>query len=225
MKQIFLLSILMFVVTFYAKSQQTTNMYDTKAKEILDQTSAKIKSYTSVKLAFSYTIDNQQNNTSDTHDGEFLIKGNKYRINLMSSIVYNNGTTQWTLLADADEVQITEPDAASDNILTPANIFTFYEKEIKYKYNGEKQENGKTVYEIELFPEQPKEKKYTRVKLNIEKTTYHIASIKYFGKDGIDYTIIAKTFTPNVQAGDADFVFDAKAHPEIEVIDLRDAKQ
>ncbi|MBU0763448.1 MAG: outer membrane lipoprotein carrier protein LolA, partial [Bacteroidetes bacterium] len=176
---IFLVSLLFGFLTI---AQDET--HDPKAREVLDKVSDKTSAYTSVKASFSYTLESEQDKTSDTHEGDFLKKGNKYRINLMGSVVYYNGETQWTHLKDADEVQITVPDMSEENILNPNYIFDFYKKGFKYRYNGEVSEAGKNLHEIDLFPEQPKGKQYTRIRLKIDKSKNDIYSIKVFGRDG-----------------------------------------
>lgn len=220
MKNIILLFIAACTFSF-ALNAQNANMYDPKAKAILDKVSEEAKTFSTIKAKFSYTLESQQDNTSDTHEGNFITKGKKYKIELMGSVIYFDGKTQWTHMKEAEEVNISEPDLSDDNILNPTNIFSFYAKGFKYKYNSELTENGVKVHEIDLFPENPTEKQYTRVRVKIKSADNSIYSIKYFGRDGVHYTIVVKELVPNTPIDDSSFVFNQKAFPKVEVIDLR----
>lgn len=211
---------------------QNSTVYDPKAKSVLDKVSAKADECSTIKANFSYSMENVMEKTKDTHEGSFISKGNKYVISLMGSDVYFDGKTRWTHLKDADEVNITEPDMSEENFLNPTYIFVFYKKGYKYKYVQETTVNGKKMHEIDLFPEKPeqkdvykekpKQKDFTRVKLLVEKETDQIYQVKVFGRDGTNYTITVTKLTPNEPIEDKKFAFDVAAHPDLEVIDLRD---
>jgi len=56
----------------------------------------------------------------------------------------------------------------------------------------------------------------------VDKSKKQIAGVKILMKDGSTCLYSIKTFSPNVDMPDTTFVWDAKAHPEVEVVDLRD---
>jgi outer membrane lipoprotein-sorting protein len=88
---------------------------------------------------------------------------------------------------------------------------------------GEFTANGQTFYQIDLYPEQPKQKNYSIIKLKIDKAKNQLQSIKMIGKDGIDNTIELVEFTPNVKVVDSMFKFDPSKYPKnIEINDMRD---
>ncbi len=191
-----------------------------KAKEILNKVSAKTKQYQSIKADFSFALENLQDNIKENQDGSILLKGNKYRINLMGVVNYYDGKTLATWMKDAGEVNISEPDMNDDTVLNPANIFTIYEKGFKLKYIGEKNIAGKTMYEIDLYPED-RNKPFSRVKLLINKETLQIHSFMQQGKDGNNYTVTLKKMETNVSAADSEFTFNKAANPKVQIIDLR----
>ena len=82
-------------------------------------------------------------------------------------------------------------------------------------------ENGKTIQLINLYPINSKSKNYHTVKLFIDKGSKQIASIKVLGKDGNNYTYLVKSFLSNTEMNDALFVFDKQKHPKVEINDLR----
>ncbi|MDQ3192703.1 MAG: outer membrane lipoprotein carrier protein LolA [Bacteroidota bacterium] len=211
------------IVAFIALgAYNATAQDDAKAKAILDELSAKTKSYSNIKATFSYNLSNPDAKIDETQEGTIHIKGSKYRLEIAGQEVISDGKTVWTYLKDANEVQINDMDASSEEAVTPSNIFTMYEKGFKYKFEGEKTEGGKVIQTIILYPIDVKGKPYHQVKLQIDKNAKQIQSIKVLSKDGNHYTYTVKTFTPNTDITDAHFTFNAAKYPKVEVIDLRD---
>lgn len=196
---------------------------DPKAKGILDEVSKKTKAYTSIKADF--TITNQpadKTKKADTQNGSLVLKGDKYKLLIKGQEVVSDNKTIWTYLKDANEVQINNVDPKSDDALNPSKIFTLYEKGYKYKYDKEDVLEGKPVHVISLFPANPDKAKFHTAKLFVDKTDKRILSVKMMMKDGSTVTYSIKTFESNQPVLDNLFTFDQKAHPGIEVVDLRD---
>jgi outer membrane lipoprotein-sorting protein len=211
---IFLLAGMLFTT---AASVQAQEQVDKKAKTILDELSTKTKSYTSIKSEFSFTFSNKEGKVTETQNGTVYLKGDKYKLELKGQDIYSDGKTMWTHVKDAKEVQINNFDKNAKGI-TPQNVFTMYESGFNYKY--EKEEKGQHV--INLYPKSPDKEKYHTIKLMVDKVKKQITSVKVMMKDGTSQVITVKTFTPNGQMNDTMFLWDKKAHPGVEEIDLRD---
>lgn len=207
----------MMLEVFYLSAQSPEVL---KAKQILDKVALKTKGYQTIKADFSFTLENIQEKMSDTHNGNILIKGNKYKVDLMGVETYFNGKTIWMYLKDVEEVNISDPDLSNDETLNPATIFTIYEKGYKYLHVGETTQNGKKADIIDLFPEE-RNKPFSRVKLVVYQDNSQIGKITQIGKDGNNYIIDIKKMVVDVPANDAEFTFDTAKHPKVEVIDMR----
>ncbi|MFA8434587.1 MAG: outer membrane lipoprotein carrier protein LolA [Marinifilaceae bacterium] len=208
--------ILILAVSFLPLSAQE----DTQAKSILDQVSEKNRSYKSLIAEFSFSLDNKEEDIHEFSEGVIILKGNKYRLDLMETETYFDGTTIYTYLKDAEEVNIKEPDEEEEEVLNPAKIFSIYENGFKYKYLKDEQVNGKDLHVIDLFPVDL-DKSFSRVRLKIDKKEMQISSMITFGKDGNNITIKVNKMTPNIELKDNDFIFDTQAHPNVEVVDMR----
>lgn len=191
-----------------------------KAKEILDKVSVKTKSYTSIKADFSFTLENLQESISETHEGSIIIKGNKYVVDLMDTRSYFDGKTLYTHMIDAEEVNVSEPDEEDEAALNPAKIFSLYENGFKFQFLGERIDDGKTLYEIDLFPD-TSDKPFSRIKLLIDKNSLVLKSMKQVGKDGNSYIIKVKTMETNKPYNDTEFTFNTAANPDVDIIDMR----
>ncbi len=218
MKKFFtLFSLISFSAIMMLTAQSTEVL---KAKQILDEVSKTTRSYSSISANFIFTLENTQENISDAHKGSILISGDKYKVTLMNVDTYFNGTTIWTYLKEVGEVNISEPDPMDEETLNPANIFSIYENGFRYLFVGETTLDGKTVEVVDLFPEN-RDKPYSRIKLFVEKNSGHIDKITQMGKDGNNYIIDIKDFTPNVPCSDTMFVFKTEDYPDVDIIDLR----
>lgn len=216
------MSIVMFTVSLYAqKETKTTQVHDPKAKEILDKVSAKTKAYKTIKADFVINReDKKDSKKNSTQKGSIWIKGSKYKLDLMGTITYCDGKTRWAYIKDSKEINITEPDAKTDNLIDPSKVFTIYEKGYKYKFINEKFEDGLQLNEIELYPENLNTK-ISKLTLLIDKTNNHIHSIKYVEKDGVSITVKIAKFSPDGDISDADVTYNKANFPGAEVIDMR----
>lgn len=213
-----ILSLTLIIANILVFSQDDTN--SKKAKDILDKVSAKMKTFTTVQADFVSTMENLQENIKENMKGTINLKGDKYKLIISGTEIINDGKTMWTYLKDVNEVNISTPDPNDDNVLNPSKIFKIWEKDFKFKFVKESFEKGIALYEIDLYPIS-REKTYSRVTLKIDKDKLQIASIKYIGKEGNNYTIDILKFTPNVAMAENLFIFDEKAHPGVEKIDMR----
>ena len=214
MKHILSITLLsFFYITSFAQNAE-------KAKEILDKVSAKTKSYSTISADFTFSMENLQEEISETNEGQIIIKGDKYKVSLMGVNTYFDGSAIYTHLIEAEEVNISEPDPEDEETLNPATIFTIYEKGFKYKYVGEGSENGKEFYEIDLYPEN-RDKPYSRIKLRILKDDMTLYTLRQVGKDGNIYTVVVKSMKTNLPFDDSTFAFDTNANPDVDIIDMR----
>src|ERR1017187_783530 len=183
-----LLLVLFMFGSFKAFSQSSyIGKSDQDAKKILDNVSAKFKSYRSVIAHFVLKIENASAKSLGTKTGVVNMKDSKYRISVSGQEIYSDGTNIWTYDKSANEVQITKFDG-STNAITPQKMFTdFYDKDFLYKLNEETKQGNKTLQEIELTPVD-KTKPFFKVLVEVDKKTQSIISTKVFQKTGDRYT-------------------------------------
>ncbi|NOG57838.1 MAG: outer membrane lipoprotein carrier protein LolA [Bacteroidetes bacterium] len=203
--------------TLSAKAQ------DAKAKTILDKLSKKTESYTSMHADFEYKMLNKEEGINETQKGSLLTQGKKYKFDIAGQVIISDGKTVWTVLEDAEEVQINEVPQGEDNedYINPVSILTMWEKGFKYKYDSKVTLDGVELDVVNLYPEKPDEKSFHTVKLYINQTKMVVSKIEIKGKDGTDFTYNIKTFTPNESIAPSKFTFKQADHPDFEVIDLR----
>ncbi|ANE50062.1 LolA family protein [Flavisolibacter tropicus] len=210
--------------TFLAGAQKITSNNpvnnDADAKKILDAVSAKFKTYKTPQASFTYVIENAQGKALSTKKGTVTMKGTKYRVTIPGMEIFSDGKTSWNLDKSANEVTVKDVDGSGAE-MTPQKLFTnFYDKDFLYKLNGEKKVGSKTIQEIELTPNN-KTRPYHKVYVWVDKASSTIYSAKILEKSGNRYSYTINTFKPAASVADADFVFDKKKYPGVEVVDLR----
>src|SRR5690349_3509095 len=208
------------VFSAYSFAQSPGVSQDKKAEDILKGVTTKYKSFKSVKATFVITVENPKDNTKDVQKGTICLKGNKYKLEVAGQDIVSDGKTRWTYVKDANEVQIDNL-KTDESTITPANIFTMYEKGFLFKFIGEQNEKGMTYQLVELVPIDPKKKNIFKVKLSINKNDKFITSAKLFDKNGTIQTIAVDKLTPDACDDDSIYSFNASKYPGAEVIDLR----
>ncbi|MEO5649107.1 MAG: outer membrane lipoprotein carrier protein LolA [Ginsengibacter sp.] len=211
-----------FIFTGFTAFSQSSSIgkSDPDAKKILDNVSAKFKTYKSVTATFSLRIENAAGKVQGTKSGTVNMKGSKYQVSISGQEIYSDGNNIWTYDKSANEVQLTKFDPSA-NTITPQKMFTnFYDRDFLYKLNNEKKSGNKIIQQIELTPVD-KTKAFFKVLVEIDKKSRNIVTTKVFEKNGNRYTYTITGMKTNAPLSESLFVFNTKSHPNVEVVDLR----
>ena len=197
---------------------------DEKATAILKAVSETHSAYKDIHVTFSYTLENKEANIKDTRDGELTLAGSKFHLQLMGQDIYSDGKIVWYVMTEDEEVHIKSlEEFKSETELDPANFFSQYDQGFKLKFHGVETAAGKTVNVVDLFPEVPGKKPYSRIRMGVDKATNHIVNSKTFGKDGTDYLLEVKSMKTNTGIAPDQFVFSQSKYEKdgFDVVDFR----
>lgn len=216
MKRTFITTLLIFIA-IVGFSQQ-----DQEAKSILENVTKTTQSYSSIQASFNYTLVNEEEGIYDENNGTILMKGNKYHLQLplLGLEIFCDGTNVWTYMADAMEVNVTEIDEESDELMDPSKLFTIYEHGFDYQYVEETTVDGKDVYIIDLIPTTANID-YTKIRIQVDKDSMMINRAEMISDNGTNYVFDITDLKTNVPADDSNFTFNTANHPDVDVIDLR----
>lgn len=190
-----------------------------QAADILKEITAKTKAYKSLNLSFTYQMENPDANINEVTEGKALVSGDKYKLDIAGQKVICDGKTIWTVIPDAEEVQVNNV-SEGDNAFSPTRMLTTYSENYKSKLLPKINElNGVNVYALELTPNE--KKNFDKVNLFINKDKMQLYAISVYDDGGSVYTYTITQFTPDVPVNDADFVFSTTEFPDYEVIDMR----
>jgi outer membrane lipoprotein-sorting protein len=208
------------LIVFLIFSGQLTFAQAKKSSDdILKEVSEKTKSFSSIRISFTYNMDNPSAKVHESEMGTLLVKGDQYRLDIAGQKVISDNKTVWTYIAEANEVQINAVEE-DKNVLTPTRLLTSYSEDYKSKLTGEINKDGRAQYVIELKPNA--DKSFTNVELNVDKELLRITRIAIQDKSGNTFSYLVNKFEPNVSTvKDSDFIFNANDYPGVEVIDMR----
>jgi len=201
---------------------QSAFAQDAKAKGVLDGVSKKVSSLKSMKANFALKLTGGKGgNVTDTRKGSLMLKGQKYFVSLGNQEIYCDNVTVWTYNKETKEVQVAKYDPTSQS-MSPAKLFTpnFFEKEYSCAYRGERKEAGKNCDIVELTP-RDKSKQLSKIELIVDKSASMIAGGNYWEKNGNKYAVTISNVVQNADIPDAQFAWNTKEHPGVEVVDLR----
>ncbi len=222
MKKFFTLALSLLTINALVVAQVPKGMgkSDPEAKKILDDVSAKFKSYKTVKANFALKIENSAGKQQGVKTGVLMMKGMKYKVDITGQEIFCDSKTVWTYDKSANEVQITTLDNSAGNI-TPQKLFTnFYDSDFLYVTNDDIKKGNKVYQVVELTPID-KTKPFFKVQVEVDKANKTIMSTKVFEKNGNKYTYTISAMNTTAPIADDAFVFDVKKYPGVEVVDLR----
>ena len=207
---------LLFSLIFFCKFSLAQAQTSQTAGDLLDEIANKFKGYKSVKIDFTFSMVNEEENIKDTQKGEAWMKGNMYKLNLMGAENYYDGAVIYTYMADVQEVTVKNPSEEEENLLNPTELFSIHKKGFTQKII----QTTTSQTSIELTPIKEGNFKYIRVWVNPQKLS--IDKVIAYGIDGNNIEVqieSLKEITPTLV--DSFFKFDAKNNPEVTVIDMR----
>ena len=103
------------------------------AKSLLNEVSAKARSYDNINIAFKYNLNNDKENVSQDTRGDVTLMGDKYILHMLGTTRMFDGTNIFTIVPEDEEVTISKYNAKDDKEITPSKMLTFYEKGYTYK--------------------------------------------------------------------------------------------
>lgn len=209
-----IISVLILTLSFTNLSGQDK---DAASEKLLNDLSRKTKSYTSVKADFSYSLENSKAGVSEQKKGTLVLAGDKYSMSAAGQVVICDGKTIWTYLKESNEVQVNAVDN-SDDALTPNKLLSSYTTNYKSKMTKLKNQPAGTE-SVELTPNKPRN--FTKAILTIDKAKLQIHSFSIYEKNGNVFTYKISNFQTNIPVTAADFTFDPKKYPGVEINDMR----
>ena len=211
--------ILLTVAAFFVMISGYAQNTDGGATELLKKVSAKYQAYTSMQ--FHYTLKTTKDGkTLSTSQGDFALKGNKYRTTFNDQTYFCDGASIWNYQKSTNEVSIYEYDAEDDeNMMNPQKILKNWEKQFRAKYIRDEFNNNISTALVDLTPKTTQS--YYRIRLYINKANNQILRIALYEKDNTTYTYHIEQFKTNVSLTDSYFVFDKSKYPGVEVNDMR----
>ncbi|RKS02949.1 outer membrane lipoprotein carrier protein LolA [Flavobacterium sp. 102] len=190
----------------------TTNAQDKKAKDLLDQVTAKVKTYKNISIDFKYTLYNSKENINKESKGNLVLEGNKYVLNFLGVTKIYDGKKSYTIVPEDEEVTISSVNDKDENAITPSKMLTFFNSGYKYYWDILQDVKGRKIQYIKLVPINPKDQR-KEVLLGIDSQTKNIYNVIEMGKNGTKTTLTVNSFKTNQPLSKNQFTFVPSKYP------------
>ena len=202
----FLLLAGIFILSFSVQAQ------DKKAKDLLDQVTAKVKSYDNIAIDFKYSLNNAKENINQDSKGNVTMKGNQYVLNFMGVTKIFDGKKTYTIVPEDEEITISAVNEKDDNAITPSKMLTFFNTGYRYNMDILQNVKGRKIQYIKLVPLNAKDQR-KEVLLGIDVQTKHIYNLIEMGKKGTKTTLTVNSFKTNQPLSKNQFTFAGSKYP------------
>ena len=200
MKRLF--TLWMLALLPYCISAQT----DAKAAEVLD------------KVLEDLSDNGIRADFEGSETGFLLLKGEKFYLNNGNVQSWYDGKTQWSYVADTDEVNISHPTLEELQGINPNLILMRYKTDFNYTYKGSQTRNGVKGHEIVLTPKHSEQSEVIRVFIS---KTYHPLAMKMEQNGQTLSEINVISYKTDQKLEDGMFRFNKSLFPNAEIIDMR----
>jgi outer membrane lipoprotein-sorting protein len=189
-----------------------TQAQDKRAKNLLDQVTAKVKSYNTIVIDFKYSLNNAKENINQDSKGNVTMKGNQYVLNFMGVTKIFDGVKTYTIVPEDEEITISKVNEKEDNAITPSKMLTFFNSGYKYSMDILQDIKGRKIQYIKLIPTNAKDQR-KEVLLGIDVQTKHIYNLIETGKKGTKTTLTVNSFKTNQPLSKNQFTFTQSKYP------------
>ena len=200
----------LFVILFFSFSLNAQNSQ--KAKELLDDVSAKIKGYENIVIDFKYSMSNPKKNLNQESKGNVALKDNLYVLNFMGITRIFDGKKIYNIVPEDEEISISKYDSENPDDLTPAKMLTFFNSGYKYSWDILQNVKGRKIQYVKLVPLSPKDPS-KEVLIGIDIQTKHIYNLMKMDKDGTKTTFTINSFKTNQPLSKNHFTFTESKYP------------
>ncbi len=181
--------------------------YAQDAKKLLNEVSAKVKSYDNIYIDFKWNLSNEKENVNQETRGDVTISGDKYVLNMLGSTRIFDGSKIYTIVPEDEEVTISKYNPKDDKEITPSKLLTFYEKGYTYKMDIVQNVKGRKIQFVKLTPIDSKAE-IKDILLGIDAQTKHIYRLIQTDDNGTKYTLTVNSFKTNEPLSTTLFSFD-----------------
>ena len=198
-------SILLFLIVL-GHSIQAQNSA-AQAKNLLEDVSSKIKSYSNIAIDFKYSVQNGMTLATQDTRGNITLEGDKYYLNVLGITRIYDGKTLYTINPEDEEVTISSNNTDSVESITPEQMLSFYDSGYTYDMDITQNINGRKIQYVKLTPTDSGSG-IKHVLLGIDSNTHHIYKLIEVANDGGNTTLTVNSFKTDELLSKSLFIFD-----------------
>jgi len=186
-----------------------------KAEKIISDILINAKT-NAIKTGFMLAVAEKGNAQVTT--GTFILKGNKFVLEMDEMKAYFDGKTQWAYVPQNNEVSITEPTDQELSETNPMAILSGYKSKCNIRFSTKIKSTQN--YCIEMLPK-IKNQSVSKIEVQVNKNNHNLFSIKLTNKNGSTSLLSLSNFQKGVKVSDTIFAFNKNRYKGVVVNDLR----
>lgn len=186
-------------------------------EKILDQSASKIKKSGNIKASFTATtFDGLEEQGSIS--GTMLLQDKKFQMNTPEMVVWYDGKTQWSYMAENDEVNVSEPTRKELQVINPYAFIDLYKKGYNISMRQTTLRN-QPIYEVHLVANRT-DLATREIYIDVSKENFIPLCIR--ARQGQEWHRISiHSFEGKQKFSENDFKFQKDKYPTAEIVDLR----
>ena len=205
--------VLIFVLSAFTSYSQDNS----DAELLLNKVSENIKNYDNIYINYAYTLQNIEEDISQTNNGSFVTENDKWRFEMLGVTRIFDGNKLYSISPDDEEVTISSQNPEDETTITPNKMLYFYEEgyyfemdESRFVGNGQFR---KKIQYVKLIPKDSEaEIKY--ILLGIDTEFNQIYEVIETGKNETVTTISIVDFEFNLPLDSKLFIFDEEKYQD-----------
>ena len=182
------------------------------ATELLERAAASIRASEGIKATFTVQVQGVAS------EGTIYLRGEKFKLETEGVTTWFDGTTQWTLVDDTEEVNISEPTAEELQSINPYAWLSLYKEGYAVRFTSGANEGERSI----LMTTAKSRLDMQSIVLVINERTLVPVRLTMAGRGGQDVAVIfIHSYDARQHYEDTLFTYPADKYPEVEVVDLR----
>lgn len=184
-----------------------------QAQALLDAVADKVSSYENIEIDFTWNLVNQKEQVDQKTEGNVMLSGERYRLNMMGMTRLYDGEKLYTIAPDDQEITVSDLDPDQDKSVTPSKLLTFYKEGYTYAWDIKQKVAGKNIQYVKLYPiDSAAEIKH--MLLGIDTATNHIYKLIQTDAQGTQFILTVKSFKPDQNLAKDSFEVNLKKYQD-----------
>lgn len=180
------------------------------AKETVDKMVAALKKAQSMEFVFTLWQD------GNSSAGRLVVEGRKFYLTTPEMKIWFDGSTQWSYLKSAGEVNISRPNRDELAQCNPLSVLS----SINNNFTFRRLDSAEGMDKIELTPNKPSED-FAKAVVTINSSSSMPKELSIYDSHGGVVTVKISSSKAGAEQPASTFRFNSKQFPGVEVVDLR----
>ncbi len=178
-----------------------------------------ISTFSNNTIKGGFVLSTTGNNSviSQPNKGTFVLKGNKFVIEMEGVKVWFDGKTQWTYAIESNEVSVNEPDQSELIQTNPIALLSDFKSKSRVQFSKQK---SSTNYIVELIP-RVKNKDFNKVEVQTSKINGNLVSVAIYNNDKSQIKLSISNIQKGIKFSETSFAFDKSIYKGVTINDLR----